>query len=152
PDTKGKWRMAPLPQWKSGENITGSWGGSSTGVSTDSKHAEAAAKFATWLNTDPEALAALVKEVAIYPAATKGQSTNVPTTPEFSSNQAHFYTTVDDIAATTATTAWGTNANTAYTNFQDAFDKSTKAKKKSQFDSALATVQSKTFANMKKQA
>ncbi len=61
PDTKGKWRMAPLPQWKSGENVTGSWGGSSTGVSTDSKHAEAAAKFATWLNTDPEALAALVK-------------------------------------------------------------------------------------------
>jgi multiple sugar transport system substrate-binding protein len=151
PDTKGKWRMAPLPQWKSGENVTGSWGGSSTGVSTDSKHAEAAAKFATWLNTDPEALAALVKEVAIYPAATKGQSGDVLTTPEFFSNQADFYTTAGQIAATTATAAWGPNVNTAYTTFQDAFGKATKAKKESQFDSALATMQSKTFGDMKKQ-
>ncbi|WP_454343336.1 ABC transporter substrate-binding protein [Streptomyces canus] len=151
PDTKGKWRMAPLPQWKSGDNVTGSWGGSSTGVSTDSQHAEAAAKFATWLNTDPEALAALVKEVAIYPAATKGQSGDVLTTPEFFSNQADFYTTAGEIAATTAAAAWGPNVNTAYTTFQDAFGKASKAKKEAQFDSALATVQSKTFADMKKQ-
>ena len=70
PETEGKWRMAPLPQWSAGENVTGSWGGSSTGVTTDSKNKEAAAKFAAWLNTDPEALAALVKEGGIYPAAT----------------------------------------------------------------------------------
>ena len=42
PDTKGKWAMAPLPQWTAGENNTGSWGGSSTGVTTDSKHKAAA--------------------------------------------------------------------------------------------------------------
>ena len=30
PDTKGKWAIAPLPQWTAGENLTGSWGGSST--------------------------------------------------------------------------------------------------------------------------
>ncbi|CAM5266809.1 Substrate-binding transport OS=Streptomyces glaucescens OX=1907 GN=SGLAU_03350 PE=4 SV=1 [Streptomyces glaucescens] len=59
PDTKGKWAMAPLPQWSTGENVTGSWGGSSTAVTTDSKHKEAAAKFAASLNTDGEALNAL---------------------------------------------------------------------------------------------
>jgi multiple sugar transport system substrate-binding protein len=151
PDTKGKWRMAPLPQWSAGESVTGSWGGSSTGVSTDTKHAEAAAKFATWLNTDPEALAALVKEVAIYPAATKGQSGSVLTTPEFFPNQTDFYDTAAKIAATTAASAWGPNVQVAYDTFSDAFGTATKAKKAAQFDTALATMQSATFTDMKKQ-
>ncbi|MFI5680597.1 ABC transporter substrate-binding protein [Streptomyces cellulosae] len=151
PDTKGKWRMAPLPQWKSGDNTTGSWGGSSTGVSSDSKHAEAAAKFARWINTDPEALAALVKYPAVYPAATKGQSGDILTTPEFFSNQKDFYTTAAQIAGTTAASAWGPNVQTAYTAFQDGFGGATKAKKEAQFVSALATMQKKTFDDMKKQ-
>src|SRR5690606_22120673 len=37
-DTAGRWRMAPLPQWSEGEHVTGNWGGSSTGVTTDSEH------------------------------------------------------------------------------------------------------------------
>ncbi|WP_019074265.1 ABC transporter substrate-binding protein [Streptomyces hokutonensis] len=151
PDTKGKWRMAPLPQWSAGESVTGSWGGSSTGVSTDTKHAEAAAKFAAWLNTDPEALAALVKEVAIYPAATKGQSGSVLTPPAFFPNQTDFYDTAAKIAATTAASAWGPNVQVAYDTFSDAFGKATKAKKAAQFDTALATMQSATFTDMKKQ-
>jgi multiple sugar transport system substrate-binding protein len=151
PDTKGKWRMAPLPQWSAGEDVTGSWGGSSTGVSTDSKHAEAAAKFATWLNTDAEALAALVKEVSIYPAATKGQSGSVLTAPAFFPNQTDFYDTAAKIAATTAASAWGPNVQVAYDTFSDAFGKASKAKKSAQFDTALATMQSATFTDMKKQ-
>jgi multiple sugar transport system substrate-binding protein len=151
PDTKGKWRMAPLPQWSAGENVTGSWGGSSTGVSTDSKNAEAAAKFANWLNTDPEALAALVKEAGIYPAATKGQSGSVLTTPAFFPNQTDFYDTAAKVAATTAASAWGPNVQVAYDAFTDGFGKATKAKKEAQFVSALSTMQSKTYADMKKQ-
>lgn len=151
PDTKGKWRMAPLPQWTAGENVTGSWGGSSTGVSTDSKHAEAAAKFAHWLNTDPEALAALVKEAGIYPAATAGQSGDVLATPGFFPNQKDFYDTAAGISATTAASAWGPNVQTAYGAFNDGFGKATKAKSRSQFLSALDTMQSKTFTDMKKQ-
>ncbi len=93
PDTKGKWAMAPLPQWSAGENVTGSWGGSSTAVTTDSGHKSAAAKFAAWLNTDPAALAALVKEGGIYPAATGAQLSGAfAKSPEFFSNQADFYT------------------------------------------------------------
>lgn len=151
PDTKGKWRMAPLPQWKAGDDVTGSWGGSSTAVSTDSEHAEAAAKFARWINTDPEALAALVKQVAIYPAATKGQSGSVLTTPEFFPNQPDFYDTAAEIAATTAPAAWGPNVTIAYTTFNDTFGKATKAKKEAQFSTALTDMQSKTFSDMKKQ-
>ncbi|MEU6375691.1 extracellular solute-binding protein [Streptomyces sp. NPDC046909] len=150
PDTKGKWAMAPLPQWTAGENKTGSWGGSSTAVTTDSKHQEAAAKFAAWLNTDDAALTALAKESGIYPAATNAQTSGAfATSPDYFSNQADFYTKAAEIAKTTAPSAWGPNVNVAYTAFNDAFGAA--AKNKSDFGAALDKMQDATVADLKKQ-
>jgi multiple sugar transport system substrate-binding protein len=150
PDTKGKWAMAPLPQWSQSEDRTGSWGGSSTAVTTDSQHKNAAAKFATWLNTDGDALNALAKESGIYPASTSAQLSGAFTTPpDYFSNQADFYTVAADIAKTTAPSAWGPNVNVAYTTFKDAFG--TAAKNKSDFVAALNTMQDDTVADLKKQ-
>ncbi|MGW3729713.1 ABC transporter substrate-binding protein [Streptomyces sp. NPDC000851] len=150
PDTKGKWAMAPLPQWSGSENVTGSWGGSSTAVTTDSGNKEAAAKFAAWLNTDGEALNALAKESGIYPASTSAQLSGAFTTPpDYFSNQADFYTQAAEIANTTAPSAWGPNVNVAYTSFKDAFGAA--AKNKSDFTAALKTMQDDTVADMKKQ-
>ncbi|MGW5637159.1 ABC transporter substrate-binding protein [Streptomyces sp. NPDC003832] len=150
PDTKGKWAMAPLPQWSEGENLTGSWGGSSTAVTTDSKHRAAAAKFAAWLNTDDEALQALAKESGIYPAATNAQTSGAfASPPEYFSNQADFYTQAAEIAKSTAPSAWGPNVNVAYTTFKDAFGAA--AKNKSDFGAALKAMQDDTVADMKKQ-
>ncbi|WP_405859712.1 extracellular solute-binding protein [Streptomyces sp. NBC_00090] len=150
PDTLGKWAMAPLPQWTEGAAATGSWGGSTTAVTTDSKHKAAAAKFATWLNTDPKALAALVKEGGIYPAATAAQTSGaLAKAPAFFPNQPDFYTRAAEIAKTTAPAAWGPNVNVAYTAFKDQFGKAAKAK--SGFDAALSAVQSTTVADLKKQ-
>ncbi len=150
PDTKGKWAMAPLPQWSASENRTGSWGGSSTAVTTDSEHQAAAAKFAAWLNTDREALNALAKESGIYPAATNAQTSGAfLEPPAYFSNQADFYSKAADIADTTAPSAWGPNVNVAYTTFKDAFGAA--AKNKSDFGSALDTMQDETVADMKKQ-
>jgi multiple sugar transport system substrate-binding protein len=150
PDTKGKWAMAPLPQWSASENVTGSWGGSSTAVTTDSKHQAAAAKFAAWLNTDGEALNALAKESGIYPAATNAQTSGAfAAAPDYFSNQPDFYTKAAEIAKTTAPSAWGPNVNVAYTSFNDAFGAA--AKNKSDFTAALRTMQDDTVADMKKQ-
>jgi multiple sugar transport system substrate-binding protein len=150
PDTKGKWAMAPLPQWSASENVTGSWGGSSTAVTTDSEHKEAAAEFAAWLNTDGEALNALAKESGIYPASSAAQLSGAFTkSPEYFSNQADFYTKAAEIAQTTAPAAWGPNVNVAYTAFKDAFGAA--AKNKSDFTAALETMQDVTVADMKKQ-
>ncbi|MFD8643099.1 ABC transporter substrate-binding protein [Streptomyces zaomyceticus] len=150
PDTRGKWAMAPLPQWSKGASSTGSWGGSSTAVTTDSKHKTAAAQFATWLNTDPVALAALVKESGIYPAATAAQTSGaLAEAPAFFPNQPDFYTRAAEIAKTTAPAAWGPNVNVAYTAFKDEFGKAAKAR--SGFGTALGTVQSATVADLKKQ-
>ncbi|MFF9489364.1 ABC transporter substrate-binding protein [Streptomyces sp. NPDC014676] len=150
PDTKGKWAMAPLPQWNDGESSTGSWGGSSTGVTTDSENKEAAAKFATWLNTDADALNALAKESGIYPASTSAQLSGAfADPPEYFANQPDFYEKAAAIAKTTAPSAWGPNVNVAYTTFKDAFGAA--AKNKSDFTAALDTMQQDTVADLKKQ-
>jgi multiple sugar transport system substrate-binding protein len=52
--TSGKWRAAPLPQWDASKPVSGNWGGSTTAVITGTKNPIAAAKFAEFLNTDPE--------------------------------------------------------------------------------------------------
>jgi len=151
PSTKGKWKMAPLPQWTAGGNTTGSWGGSTTGVSTIAAKAglaEAATKFATWLNTDPTAVAALVKEAGVYPAATAAQTSGALTTPEFFPNQPDFYKLAADIAKGTAAAGWGPNVNVAYSTFKDSFGKA--AQDKSDFAAALGTVRDATVADMKK--
>jgi multiple sugar transport system substrate-binding protein len=75
----------------------------------------------------------------------------VLTTPEFFPNQTDFYDTAAKIAATTAASAWGPNVQVAYDTFSDAFGTASKAKKAAQFDTALATMQAKTFSDMKKQ-
>ncbi|MGW7088203.1 ABC transporter substrate-binding protein [Streptomyces sp. NPDC054871] len=150
PDTKGKWAMAPLPQWSKGANTTGSWGGSSTAVTTDSGHKAAATKFAAWLNTDPKALDALAKEGGIYPAATAAQTSGAfAEPPAFFAGQKDFYPQAAEIAKTAAPGAWGPNVNVAYTTFKDAFGSA--AKNKSDFGGALKTMQATTVADLKKQ-
>ncbi|MGA6876621.1 extracellular solute-binding protein [Streptomyces pratensis] len=150
PGTKGKWAMAPLPQWTAGENVTGSWGGSSTAVTNDSTNKKAAATFAKWLNTDPTALAALVKEGGIYPAATAAQTGGaLAKAPDYFSNQPGFYTEAAKIAQGTAPAAWGPNVNVAYSAFKDSF--AAAAKNKSDFRPALTAMQDATVADLKKQ-
>jgi multiple sugar transport system substrate-binding protein len=150
PATKGKWAMAPLPQWNAGDNSTGSWGGSTTGVTNDSSHKDAAVQFAKWLNTDPTAVAALVKNGGIYPAATEAQTGGaLAKAPDFFSNQPDFYTQAAAIAKTTAGASWGPNVNVAYSAFKDSFGKA--AQSKSDFGAALSTMQQTTVADMKKQ-
>jgi multiple sugar transport system substrate-binding protein len=149
PTTKGKWAMAPLPQWTSGEQKTGMWGGSSTAVMAKSKHLDAAAKFATWLNTDPAAIEALVTQGSLYPAATAGQSTPaLSKAPAFMPNQPDFYQTAKQISGTAAAVTWGPDVNVTYASYRDAFGKAIQAK--SDFTAALSTMQSTTVADMKK--
>ncbi|MEU1215753.1 ABC transporter substrate-binding protein [Streptomyces sp. NPDC005791] len=150
PETKGKWAMAPLPQWTAGESVTGSWGGSSTAVTNDSSNKKAAATFAKWLNTDPTALAALVKEGGIYPAATAAQTGGaLSKAPDYFSGQPDFYTEAAKIAQGTAPAAWGPNVNVAYSAFKDNFAEA--AKNRADFGPALTAMQDATVADLKKQ-
>ncbi|WP_405145946.1 extracellular solute-binding protein [Sphaerisporangium sp. NBC_01403] len=147
PKGKGKWALAPLPQWNAGENHSGFWGGSSTAVAAKSPNKAAAAEFAAWLNTDSEALTALIKEGAIYPASTKGGSL-LTTTPDYFSNQPDFWQQAAAIGATARGFTFGPDVNVTYNAYKDAFDKAVAAK--SGFPAAVQTMQDVTVADMRK--
>jgi multiple sugar transport system substrate-binding protein len=147
-DTAGKWAMAPLPQWSAGDSKTGSWGGSSTAVTSDSKHASAAAKFAIWLNTDADATAGLVTEGGIYPAATSAQSGDaLKSAPKFFANQPDFYTLAKEIAGTAQGFTFGPDVNVTYSVYKDAFAKA--ITDKTSFLAALDAMQTATLSDMK---
>ena len=149
PDTKGTWKMAPMPQWTAAEPATGYWGGSATAVMAGSKHKDAATKFALWLNTDPKAVEALVSISNLYPASTAGQSTPaLSKPPAFMPDQPDFYATVAKIAATAKGFTWGPNANVSYAAYKDAFAKAIQTH--SSFDAATDAMQKATVADMKK--
>ena len=147
PDGKGKWAIAPLPQWSAGESYSGFWGGSSIAVSAGSKHRKAAAQFLSWLNTDAKAVDLLIKEAAIYPAAKSGQKL-LTTAPEYFANQPDFWQQATTIAGTARGFTFGPNVNVAYGAYKDAFDKA--VQQKSSFADALTSVQDATVADMKK--
>jgi multiple sugar transport system substrate-binding protein len=87
--TKGKWRAAPLPQWAAGQNVSGNWGGSTSAVITGTKNPIAAAKFAEFLNTDPESTKKFATEQFLFPAtkALLADSTFTQQKPEFYGGQ-----------------------------------------------------------------
>lgn len=147
PKAAGKWAVAPLPQWNAGENHSGFWGGSSTAVAAASPHRAAAAKFATWLNTDPAAVDLLVKEAAIYPATTKAQSA-LGQAPEYFSNQPDFWQQAATVSAGARGFTFGPNVGTTYNAFKDAFDKA--LRDKTPFADAIQAVQDATVADMRK--
>jgi len=150
PDTAGKWTAAPLPQWDASKPADGNWGGSTTAVTTQSTKKEAAVEFATWLNTDPEAVAALADISGVYPAATDAASDALTTPPEFFSQQADFY----DIAAASSEAVqpftYGPNVNVAFSAYNDEFAKAADARTQSAFEDAVDAMQEITTDDLTK--
>ena len=149
-DTAGKWELAPLPQWDASAPATGNWGGSSTAVTSQSEHPEEALEFITWLNTDPEAVAALVETSGIYPASTDAAASALATAPEFFSNQPDFYDIAADIAETASPFTYGPNVNVTYSAYNDEFAKAAEARTQAAFIDAVSSMQEITVADMKK--
>ena len=148
--TAGKWKVAPMPQWDAAQPATGNWGGSSTAVTSQSKNVDAAAKFATWLNTDAEAVKALVTETGIYPADSAGAESALTEAPAFFSNQPDFYKVVGDAAKNVGSFTYGPNVNVAFNAYNDQFAKAAQAKQKSSFLEAVTNMQQVTVDDLTK--
>lgn len=148
PDTAGRWKAATLPTW-GGEASNGNWGGSSTAVTSQTEHVEAATAFATWLNTDPEAVAALVEQTGIYPAATEAAATVLTEAPDFFSNQPDFYDVAADAAEAVAPFTYGPNVNVAFSAYNDEFAKAAEAKSVDAFRDAVSAMQKITVDDLK---
>jgi multiple sugar transport system substrate-binding protein len=150
PSTKGKWRMVAMPQWDAAAPASGYWGGSATAISSKSSQRAQAEKFVKWLNTDQEALDALISEGGIYPAATKGQSSpQLNEAPAMMPNQPTFFAEAAEIAKTARGFNWAPNVNVTYSNYSDIFAKA--IQEKSDFAAAVDAIQAASVADLKKQ-
>jgi multiple sugar transport system substrate-binding protein len=147
PSNTGKWAMAELPQWTAGAGVVGNWGGSSTAVLAASKHQQAAAEFAAWLNTSPAATAALAADSGIYPADIAAES-SLSTPPSYFASQSDFWSLAKQYAAEASPVAWGPDVDVAYTEFTTAFGGAVTGK--ASFLGPLAQVQSAVLSDMKK--
>ncbi|WP_230860208.1 ABC transporter substrate-binding protein [Actinoplanes aureus] len=84
--TAGKWRAAPLPQWDAAKPVSGNWGGSTSAVITGTKNPIAAAKFAEFLNTDPETTTMFSTVQNFFPA-----SKSLLADPAFTGQKSEFF-------------------------------------------------------------
>jgi multiple sugar transport system substrate-binding protein len=147
PSNTGKWVMTELPQWTAGGHVVGNWGGSSTAVMAASKHQQAAAQFAAWLNTDPAATAALASQSGIYPADIAAEGA-LSSPPSYFASQPGFWSLAKQYAAEASPVTWGPDVNVAYSEFQTAFGGAVTSK--GSFLSPLAQIQSAVLNDMKK--
>lgn len=76
PAQKGKWAIAPLPQWDLDRPVVGTHGGSTFAVTKDSAHPEAAMEFIEWQVSHPDALRARLSS---------GTSSQYPAVPALAS-------------------------------------------------------------------
>ncbi|SDT17485.1 ABC transporter substrate-binding protein [Microterricola viridarii] len=149
-DTAGLWTAALPPQWDAAKPSNGNWGGSTTAVTTQSKHVKEAVEFVTWLNTSPEAIAGLIETSGIYPADVEAAKAALTSPPEFFAQQSDFYDIAAQAGAAVQPFTYGPNVNVAFSAYNDEFAKAAEARTQSAFEEAVVSMQSITEADLKK--
>lgn len=151
PDTKGKWKVAPMPQWSAGESKGGNWGGSSTVVFKGSKHVYEAAQFALWLNSSEEALTLLNQKANLYPATVAGAKLPALTTGvEFYGGQKIYEVFAQASAQVSPNFVWGPTMTKTYADAADGFKAAVSGK--GTLTDALKAAQTSTIQTMQSQA
>ena len=150
PKQADKWSVVPMPTWGT-NGSSGDWGGSTVAFMKGSKHLYESAKFNTWLNTDPEALAMENKLGGLYPAANAGLqlpalSKGVP----YYNNEKVFDVFADSSRKIDTSFAWGPTQKTVNLALQDAMAKA--AAGDGTLGDALAKAQATALKSMKDQA
>jgi multiple sugar transport system substrate-binding protein len=151
PTTKGKWAVAPMPQWTAGDKSAGNWGGSSTAVFSSSKHPYEAAQFALWLNTSEEALTLLNQKANLYPATKSGATLPALTTGvEFYGGQKIYEVFAEASTQVSPDFVWGPLMTKTYSDAADGFKAAVSGQ--GTLSEALKSAQSSTIQAMKSQA
>ncbi|GAA2792925.1 extracellular solute-binding protein [Kitasatospora paracochleata] len=147
PQQAGMWAVAPLPQWTANDHLTGNWGGSTVAVMKGAKNPKAAAEFALWLNSAPEAVESLVADGGLYPAVADPGSIKALSAPQQFWGQ---QSPMTPFGAQTLNTdwRWGPTMSETFTALNDATGT---VGVSGTVVNALAAAQAKTVDAMKKQ-
>lgn len=149
PKTAGKWESAPLPQWTAGDPAVPFLGGSTYLVPEKSKHAAAAAKFASWLGASDEG-SKLLLTLDLFPGGNAGREATLNAAPpRLMPEQTDFYKVADQVIKdTTLPVTFGPNVTVAENTFGDALSKA--ALDKSSFRAVYEATQKAVVADLKK--
>src|SRR6266480_15724 len=150
PQTSGKWRVAPMPQWQAGQTVYGNWGGSTTVVFKSTKHPKEAAEFAIWLNSNQPSLDAMITGNNIYPAYQPALDSPLVSGPQaFFGNQAFGQVFKDTSAHINVNFQWGPSMEQVYNDISDNFANAVNGR--GTLSDGLNAVQLSTVTYMKKQ-
>ncbi|MFE4951886.1 ABC transporter substrate-binding protein [Leifsonia sp. NPDC056665] len=149
-DGSGKWAVAPMPQWKAGEDQVGNAGGSATAVLKGCSDPKGAWEFANWMSTDKTTFNTLVQKAGLYPAATA-----LTSLPALTSGDPYFggqkiYDVFSAAAATVNPSwTWGPVMTKTAADLNDGLGKAWSGQ--GTIADALQTAQDKTVAELKTQ-
>lgn len=149
PQTSGKWRVAPLPQWQAGQNVSSNWGGSTTTVFKSSKHPQEATIFAQWISANQDS-ALQEFTTGAYPALLSALSSTTMNSPQpFFGNQV-----INDVFSASSKQVnvnfqWGPSMQQVYNDMGDQFANA--AVGKGTLSDGLNAVQQSTITYLKKQ-
>ena len=147
PSGAGQWAVAPMPQWNAGDSAAGNWGGSTVAVITGSEHVDEAVEFAVWINSDPGALGAMIKENNIFPATKDGA--DLPIMREgnpYFGGQVVNDVFIEASANVDPSWTWGPTMDQVYANLGDEITAATNGD--GTLSAALDAIQEKTVAAM----
>ena len=149
PQTSGKWRVAPLPQWQAGQSVSSNWGGSSTAVFKSSKHPKEATEFAEWISNNEKSAETEFKGGA-YPCLLSALNSTTMNSPQpFFGNQVINNVFKQSAGQVDTSFHWGPTMNQVTTDMSDNFANAINGK--GTLTDALNATQQSTLTFMKKQ-
>jgi len=150
PQSSGKWKVAPIPQWTAGQTVDGNWGGSTFVVFKTSKHPKEATEFDIWLNTNQQSLEYMIKGASIYPAYQPELDASILNQPQpFYGNQNIYQVFKQGSTEVNVNFQWGPTINQVYTDMGDNFANVVNGR--GSLSDALNAVQQSTITFMQKQ-
>ena len=149
PQSTGKWRVAPLPQWQAGQNVSSNWGGSTTVVFKSSKYPQQASVFAQWISANEQS-AELEFSTGAYPALLTALSSSTVNSPQaFFGNQVINQVFSDSAKQVNVNFQWGPSMQQVYNDMGDQFANAVNGH--GTLSDALNAVQQSTITYLKKQ-
>ncbi|MDP9869808.1 MULTISPECIES: ABC transporter substrate-binding protein [Streptosporangium] len=148
PKTKGKWAVAPMPQWEAGRTVTGNVGGSPNAVLKGCAAPREAVEFAGWLSTDAAAVDGLMADGGLFPAGVAGgASPSMQAGRPFYGDQPVFRTFADSAGTVAPDFGWGPTTPALNDAFVAAVGRAVSGG--GTLQEALRTVQEKAVASIK---